>query len=237
MLHHRGQWAILRAMAGVPLRKIDMSSISRITGFRRLAAAVGAILAMGGGGAAAATFDLGLLPTDGTTLALTGTTRASDRRDIYNFTLAESIGRGALTEFLRLETVEASFDTVIELFDAADLGGRLIAVSDDNRYTPCGRFFCSTISAGSDPGPVDMVLPGLSAGDYSLLVRGYAAAFGDYTLEITSRQDAPVGPALLSAPLQAAPASAPPSPVPLPAPALLLLGGLAAAAALRWRAG
>ena len=213
---------------------------STIGSFARSLVAAGAVSgALGVTAVPAATFDLGVLPTDGTTLVFTQTTRTGDTRDIYNFTLAEQIDKGTLTEFLRLETVAASFDTVIELFDASDMGGRRISASDDNYETECGDFYCSTISAGNDPGAGAMRLAALPAGDYSLLVRGYAEAVGDYTLEITSLLDDDPSALLLSAgPHGGAVASraAQPAHVPLPASALLLLGGLAAAAgALRRR--
>ncbi len=201
---------------------------------RRVFAAAAVASALGLAPAPAATFDLGVLPTDGATLSFTGTTRAGDASDIYTFTLAERIDKGTLTEFLRLETVAASFDTVIELFEAPDRGGRRISASDDNYETECGGFYCSTISAGNDPDASDMRLAALPAGDYALLVRGYAGAVGDYTLEISSLLDASPDAAPLSAGSQGgalAGRAAQPSPVPLPAPALLL-GGLAAAAAV-----
>ena len=184
---------------------------SSIGSFARSLVAAGAVSgALGATAVSAATFDLGVLPTDGNTLSFAGTTRAAGAEDVYNFTLAETIQGGDLPDFLRLETVAASFDTVIELFDARDLGGKLIAASIDNGLTPCGAGECSTIHAGGGQAPFEMGPDVLAAGDYSLRVRGFAGAFGDYTLEVTNLQVAPV---------------------PLPAPALLLLGGLAAAAA------
>ena len=213
-----------------PARKKDMPSRVRVNGAHFTAAFLSATVVLGAASAPATTFDLGVLPTDGATLSFTGTTRAGDASDIYTFTLAEQIDKGTLTEFLRLETVAASFDTVIELFEAPDMGGRRISVSDDNYETECGGFYCSTISAGNDAGAGDMRLAALPAGDYALRVRGYAEAVGDYALEITSLLDPP----LSAAPARAS-AAAQLAAVPLPAPALLLLGGLGAALRLRRR--
>jgi hypothetical protein len=190
-------------------------------------AVLAAALAHAAGSAGAATYNLGALPTDGTVRTFYQSTRSGGSTDTYNFTLTQAVDAGAASEFLRFETVWASFDTVNDLFRGSNLSGGRIAVNDDNRYTRCGSYWCSTISVGADPGRRSTVVPSLAAGDYSLRVRGYSGATGDYRLTITSRQDVPV--------ITPEPEASELSAVPLPASGLLLVGGLAGVAAWRRR--